>query len=77
VYFNAFEDPNISDPGRWLANGRLSWDADGGRYSVGIWGKNIFAKKYAAAVYDLTGLGFYGSNRGAPRTYGADLTFKF
>ncbi|MGE4430357.1 MAG: TonB-dependent receptor [Sphingobium sp.] len=58
-----------------LVNGRIGYEPDGGRWSAGFWVNNLFKEKYFDDVV-ASGTGFRGSF-GAPRTYGADLTFNF
>lgn len=58
-----------------LVNGRIGYEPDNGGWAVGAWVNNLFDKSYFDDVV-AAGTGIRGSY-GAPRTYGADLTFKF
>lgn len=58
-----------------LVNARIGYEPDGGRWSAGFWVNNLFRERYFDDVV-ASGTGFRGSY-GAPRTYGADLTFRF
>ncbi len=59
-----------------LVNGRLSYVAD--RFTVSLWGKNLFDKYYAVFGADTTdAFGSVLNAPGAPRTYGVDLTVRF
>ena len=47
-----------------------------GRWTVGLWGNNLFDKRYIQSVVDAPG--FYNNiGYGAPREYGVDFKFKW
>lgn len=76
VYFEPFEDNALSQGAYWVANARLSLEAED--YSAGIWAKNIADEDYFVYGLDLTST--YGAlyfQRGAPQTYGIDFTYRF
>ena len=76
VFFTPFEQAQLSQDGYWVANGRLSFDAE--RYNVGVWVRNMFNEEYFIYGLDLTST--YGAlyfQRGAPRTFGLDFTYNF
>lgn len=58
-----------------LVNARIGYEPDGGRWSAGVWANNLFDERYFDDVV-AAGTGIRGSY-GAPRTYGAELTFNF
>jgi iron complex outermembrane recepter protein len=64
------------NPGYWLFNARATYTLDE-KYSVSVWGKNITNKFYY--VYGLNLNAFYQDYfaRGAPRTYGVEVTARF
>jgi iron complex outermembrane recepter protein len=64
------------NPGYWLVNARATYTLDD-KYSISVWGKNLTNKFYY--VYGLNLNAFYQDyfTRGAPRTYGVDLTVRF
>ncbi len=64
------------NPGYWLVNGRATYTLDD-KYSISLWGKNLTNKFYY--VYGLNLNAFYQDYfaRGAPRTYGVDITARF
>ncbi|KKW89679.1 TonB-dependent receptor [Sphingobium chungbukense] len=75
VYYDIAQTRTLSQPGYWVANGRIAYNAK--RFAVGAGVKNIFNEKYF--TYGL-GLRFVGLDyliRGTPRTYSADVTFRF
>jgi iron complex outermembrane recepter protein len=64
------------NPGYWLVNARATYTLDD-KYSLSVWGKNLTNKFYY--VYGLNLNAFYQDyfTRGAPRTYGVELTARF
>ena len=75
VFYDIAETANVSQPGYWVANARLAYNAE--RFSVGAGVKNLFNEKYF--TYGL-GLRFAGLDyliRGTPRTYSVDATIRF
>lgn len=76
VYYNAFQDPDVSTPGQWLFNGRLAVEAD--NVTVALWAKNISNKEYIAYANDYrSSVGYILTHRGAPRTYGIEVGYRF
>ncbi len=73
IFFDVFESK--SENGYWLANARLAYNAD--QWSIGAGIKNIFNTKYFTYGLDLQSLGFDYFQRGMPRQYGVDATFRF
>lgn len=65
----------LSQEGYWLANARLAYNAE--RFSIGAGVKNIFNEKYVSYGLQLRGFGFDFLQRGLPRMYSADATFRF
>lgn len=65
----------LSQGGYWLANARVAYNAD--RFSVGAGVKNLFNEKYVSYGLQLRALGFDFLQRGVPRMYSADVTFRF
>ena len=73
VYYDIGE--TLSQGGYWLANARVAYNAD--RFSVGAGVKNLFNEKYVSYGLQLRALGFDFLQRGVPRMYSADVTFRF
>lgn len=60
----------------WLVNGRLSYVTD--RFTIAVWGKNIFDKEYYPFGYDTAGaFGTVLLTPGTPRTYGLEATIRY
>ena len=45
--------------------------------SVALFGKNLTDKLYYTNRYDLASFGFIYDHVGTPRTYGAEVSYKF
>lgn len=61
-----------------LFNARVAWADSSDQWEVGLWGKNLADKEYAAYMFELTNLvGADQVMRGVPRTYGIDIRFSF
>jgi len=84
-FFNAQNTQRVSQGSYGIANGRLSFTASQGAasgFDVGFWVKNIGDRHYIAyaiAQRDPAegGEGFDYGLVGEPRTYGADIRFRF
>jgi len=84
-YFNAQNTQRVSQGSYGIANGRLSFTASQGAasgFDVGFWVKNIGDRHYIAyaiAQRDPAegGEGFDYGLVGEPRTYGADIRYRF
>jgi iron complex outermembrane recepter protein len=82
-YFDAPNTERIAQGSYNLTNGRIYFDSTTKRgFGAGIWIKNAFNTQYLS--YGLAqrdpaqgGLGFDYSLVGEPRTYGADITYRF
>jgi iron complex outermembrane receptor protein len=82
-YFDAFNTERIAQGAYGIANGRVSFESTAKRgFGAGAWIKNIANRKYLAYGLnqndpDTGALGFDYGLVGEPRTYGADLTYRF
>jgi iron complex outermembrane receptor protein len=77
-YYDAFQDDNISQAAFWLTNARFSASFDDGAWVASIWAKNLTDEKYTSFKLNLQALFNYDyTQRGAPRTYGVELTHQF
>jgi iron complex outermembrane receptor protein len=64
------------NPGYWLINSRLTYQANK-NLSVSAWVKNLTNKYYYTYGLNIDVFGLDYLNRGTPRTYGVEATFKF
>jgi hypothetical protein len=84
-FFDARNTLRVSQPSYAIANGRLSFTGSRGStsgFDVGVWVKNLADRhylQYALAQRDPSegGLGFDYGLVGEPRTYGADIRYRF
>ncbi len=84
-FFDAQNTLRVSQPSYAIANGRLSFTGGRGStsgFDVGVWVKNLADRhylQYALAQRDPSqgGLGFDYGLVGEPRTYGADIRYRF
>lgn len=59
----------------WLLNMRLAWDSE--RYTIAGWVKNLTDEYYNVYGLNINPFLLDYFQRGAPRTYGIDVTYKF
>jgi iron complex outermembrane recepter protein len=74
-FFNPDNRDNSRQPGYGLLNANLDFDFNS-RWSLGVWGRNLTDESYRG----MRGVSFLGvpfSLYMQPRTYGADVTFRF
>jgi iron complex outermembrane receptor protein len=86
-WFSAYNDANLpglgdySDIGQdayWLWNGRVTLADNEDRFGISLWVANMADEEYD--VYAINLQGGFGYNyfiSGAPRTYGAEFTYRF
>jgi iron complex outermembrane recepter protein len=56
----------------------LQFDSSAEDWSVALWVKNLADEEYRSSGIDLqASFGYDYSHIGAPRTYGAELTYRF
>ncbi len=82
-YFDAFNTERDAQDAYGIANARLAFESTGKRgFVVGAWIKNLTNRQYLAYALnqkdaDTGALGFDYALVGEPRTYGADVTYRF
>lgn len=86
-WFSAYNDANLpglgdyQDIGQdsyWLLNGRLTFADQEERYAVSLWVANATDEEYSTYAINLQGgFGYNYFMDGAPRTYGAEFTYRF
>ncbi len=60
-----------------LVDARLSWEPDGDKWMVALWGKNLTNEAYMTGGFDIAGLGIADAYMNVPRTYGVDFRYRF
>jgi iron complex outermembrane receptor protein len=82
-YFDAFNTERISQSAYGIANARVSYKSAAKRgFDAGAWVKNLTNRRYIAYGLnqndpDTGAIGFDYGLVGEPRTYGADVTYRF
>ena len=82
-FFDAYNTERDAQGAYGVANARVLFESTGKRgYTIGAWVKNLTNRQYLAYALNQkdadTGLlGFDYALVGEPRTYGADVTFRF
>ena len=82
-YFDAFNTERDAQGAYGIANARVAFESTGKRgFVIGAWIKNLTNRQYLAYALnqkdlDTGALGFDYALVGEPRTYGADVTYRF
>ena len=82
-YFDAFNTERDAQGAYGVANARVSFETTGKQgFAIDVWVKNIANRQYLAYALnqkdpDTGALGFDYALVGEPRTYGADVTYRF
>jgi len=72
------EDPYTQQNGYWLANARVSYAFDDGRWEVAAFARNLTDKQYYLDEFNLQNpFGFIQGIVGMPRTFGGEIDFKY
>jgi len=77
VFFDAQNNPLLSQEAYWLYNARVSWTSTGENWEVAAWGRNLANKEYIVYAFDLSFFGFNEEMLGTPRTFGAEVSYHF
>ena len=76
-YQDLYNDPNARVNPYAVVDGRLTYQLRKSPVSVALFGKNLTDKLYYTNRYDLASFGFIYDHVGTPRTYGAEVSYKF
>ncbi len=78
TYFSPYEDDAIAMGAYSLTNFRLAWTDNDDAWGVALWSKNLTDKEVKTYSFDLRpDFGFVENMRGAPRTFGVEVTYNF
>lgn len=75
---NAIDHPSLIQDDFWIANARIGWVSDDGRWEAAAWVKNFTDTEYAVNAFDTAT--FSASAifvPGAPRIFGGTLRFNW
>jgi len=76
--FEIFNVDRIEQEAYWVHNARLQFDSADDGWTVALWVKNISDEEYRTSNIDLqSSFGYDYSHIGAPRTYGAEFSYRF
>jgi iron complex outermembrane receptor protein len=73
---NYTQAPSELLPAVSLVNANLSWTPEDGKWTVALWARNLFDRKYLSLALDAPPL-FTEGLLGAPRQVGVDFSFNF
>lgn len=74
---NLANSPLILTKAYTLVDARMAYEASGGKWAVGLWGKNLTDKTYYTGGFDIAGIGLAAAYINVPRTVGVDLRYRF
>ena len=76
VFFDALNNPLLSEDDYWLWNARVSWTSVDEKWEVAAFGRNLGDEEYMVYAFDLSFFGFNEEMLGTPRSYGLEVTFR-
>ena len=76
-FFDLINSPFLTQRAFWLENARIGYTFDDNQWEVAGFVRNISGEKYFLDIFDLSFVGFYQGILGAPRTYGAEVNYRF
>ena len=76
-FFDVANSPFLTQRAYWLENARIGYTFDDNQWEVAGFVRNISGQKYFLDVFDLSFVGFYQGIMGQPRTYGAEVNYRF
>jgi iron complex outermembrane receptor protein len=77
-FFDVRNDPLLTQDGYWLLNARLAYVADGGRWELAAFGRNLTGTEYLNYAVNLSSpFGLLEEVVGAPRSGGVEATIRF
>jgi iron complex outermembrane receptor protein len=77
-FYDAFDSTPGEEPGYTLWNARLTAENAAANVSVSLWVQNLLDRHYFTSIFNTDStLGFSFAQRGLPRTFGAQATYKF
>jgi iron complex outermembrane receptor protein len=77
-FYDALNSVPAEQNGYTLWNIRLTGETPSGRESLSLWMQNIFDRHYFTSIFNTdSSLNFSYAQRGLPRTFGAQATYRF
>lgn len=76
-YFDIANSPYLTEQAYWLENARIAYSFDDDQWEVAAFVHNLSGQKYYLDIFDLSSVGFFQGIMGDPRTFGAELNYRF
>jgi len=76
-YFDIQNTERLAQPSYGVVDAHVRWHDARDRFSVNLWGRNLFDRYYYTNNFDISIYGYDWGNVGPPRTYGVTLGYKF
>ena len=77
-FFDTSNDPYTTQAGYWLENVRIAYAFDHSKWEIAGYVRNLSDRKYLIDAFDLTSpFGLIQGITGVPRTFGAELNYRF
>ncbi len=76
VFFDALNNPLLSEDDYWLWNARVSWKSMDEKWEVAAFGRNLGDEEYMVYAFDLSFFGFNEEMLGTPRAFGIEVTYR-
>jgi iron complex outermembrane receptor protein len=76
-FFDVANSPFLTQNSYWLENARIAYSFDDDHWEAAAFARNLSGQKYFIDVFDLSFVGFYQGIMGTPRTYGAEVNYRF
>jgi iron complex outermembrane receptor protein len=77
VWFDALNNPLLSEGSYWLWNARVAWHSADDAWEVAAFGRNLGDEEYMVYAFDLSFFGFNEEMLGTPMAFGIDATYRF
>jgi iron complex outermembrane recepter protein len=77
VFFDALNNPLLSEDDYILWDARVSWTSQDDRWEVAAFGRNLGDEEYMVYAFDLSFFGFNEEMLGTPRSYGIEATYRY
>ena len=76
VFFDALNNPLLSEDDYWLWNARVSWTSVDEKWEVSAFGRNLGDEEYMVYAFDLSFFGFNEEMIGTPQAFGIEVTYR-
>jgi len=76
VFFDALNNPLLSEDDYWLWNARVTWTSMNDKWEVAAFGRNLGDEEYMVYAFDLSFFGFNEEMLGTPRAFGIEVTYR-